>query len=260
MTAGHNAERTPRGLTSNVPFVSGHGLSLLVVALFVAYIVVAALTIISNLMQIGLLSEAAGGGVSPEQVTSNDLRQGVLGILKLIVFAALVVAFLLWLHRVMKNLTALGNAKTRVEYTPGWAVGSFFIPFGNLFMPYRAVKEAWNKSNPLVSTEDEVMFPPPSPTGLLAAWWGSWIAMNFISRAASRIQSDASSAETLVWATWLEIVADVVSILSAALAIFVVRGLDKRQEERSRQVTYVAHTPPPPPLFTPPPPTQQPQS
>jgi hypothetical protein len=50
--------------------------------------------------------------------------------------------------------------------------------------------------------------------------------------------------------TWVEVVANLLAILSAALAILVVRGIDRRQEARSRNVTYVPHTPPP--LFTPP--------
>jgi len=245
--------RQQESLTSSEPFVSAHGRATAVVALFVAFIFAASLAAVSNLMQISLLSGAEGGGLTAEQVEANDLRQLAVTLIAAAVFVALVVAFLVWLHRVVKNLPALGNPKSRIEYTPGWAVGSFFIPFANLFMPYRAVREAWDKSNPLVRTAEGLTFAPLTPSRLLAGWWACWIAFGFVSRMASRLHSRADDPESILRTTWLMVVGDLVGIAAAVLAILVVRGLDRRQEERSRSVTYVAHTPPPPPLAPPPP-------
>lgn len=251
MMIEHGAGRPAQGLTSNVPFVSGHGRAQVVLGLFIAFTALKAVAVVSCLMQVNLLSEALAGGVTQEQAEWNDQRQAIVAVLTLVVFVALVVAFLMWLHRVMENLPALGNAKTRVEVSPGWAVGSFFVPFMNLFIPYRAVKEAWVKSDPAVRTEEGFMFSAPSPTGLIFAWWVSWIAMNFISRAASGLESAAKTADSMIGATWVALAADLAAALSAGLAIQVVRGLDMRQEERSRNVAYVPDTPPPPPLSTP---------
>lgn len=247
------------GLRASEPFVSGHGRATALIVLFAAFICTSAFAIVSSLMQIRLLSEAATGGITPEQAASNDLRQLAVSVISIIIFVALAVAFLVWLHRVMKNLPALGNPKSRIEYTPGWAVGSFFIPIANLFMPYRAVNEAWSKSNPLVRTEEGLAFAPRSASGLLTAWWVSWIAFGVVGRLASRLQSDAKDAETFITVTWVMIVTNVLAILSGVLAVLVVRGLDRRQEERSRNVTYAPHTPPPPTLYTPPPPPTRPQ-
>jgi len=60
---------------------------------------------------------------------------------------ALAVAFLVWVHRVVKNLPALGAH--HMSYTPGWAVASFFIPIVCLYAPYQAIQEAWRASEPL---------------------------------------------------------------------------------------------------------------
>jgi hypothetical protein len=247
--------RVPEGLTSSQPYVSAHGRAQVVVFLFLAYIAVSLFSIFSDLLQIRFLSGAlAGGGVSEESAEMNDLRQGAVAIIQIVVYIALVVSFLLWLHRATKNVPALGNPQSHVEYTPGWAVGSFFIPLGNLFMPYRAVKEAWEKSDPAIKTEDDRVFTPAASTPLLLGWWVSWLAMLFISRVVSQLGRGATTIETMRWVTRAHVVAQVVGIVAAVLAVFVVRGLDRRQEERARHVAYVPHTPPPPPLFTPPPP------
>jgi len=243
------------GLTSSEPFVSAHGRAQLVVFLFLAFIAVALFSVVSDLLQVNLLSDAlAGAEVSEERATMNDTRQMAVALIHLLVYIALAVAFLFWLHRASKNVPALGNPHSRVEFTPGWAVGWFFVPLANLFMPYKAVREVWEKSDPAIKSEDDIMFTPPASAPLLLGWWVTWITMNVLGRITSRFQSDAATIDTMIWVTWVDVVGDVIGIISAVLAIFVVRGIDRRQAERARHVAYVPHTPPPPPLFTPPPP------
>lgn len=255
MSAGGAAGRPAEGLTSDVPYVSARGRGQAVVFLFLAFIAVALFSVFSSALQLGLIAEVlAGGGVTDERVEANDRRQAAAAFVHLVVYVALVVAFLLWLYRVSRNLPALGNEKSRIEYKPGWAVGSFFIPIVNLFMPYKAVREVWEKSDPGIRTPDDVMFTPAASAPLLLGWWLSWVAMNVLGRVTGRFEQEAATPETLRWVTWVEMAGDLVGVLSAVLAILVVRGVTRRQEERAAHVAYVPHTPPPPPLFTPPPP------
>jgi hypothetical protein len=189
--------------------------------------------------------------VSQEAADSNDMRQGAVWLIHLVVRVALIIAFLLWLYRAAGNLAALGNPKTRIEYTPGWAVGWFFIPFANLVMPYKAVSEIWVKSEPPVREGDGFAFSPRPSTSLVLAWWLTWLASNFISRFVSRFFDKAETIEAMQGMTWAAIIADVLFIVAAVLAIFVVKSIDRRQEERSRHVAYVRNLPPPPPIFRP---------
>lgn len=248
-----NQAAPPAGLTAAAPFVSAHARASVVVALFVAYIAVALFSVATNLF--GLAAEpivlaAAEEGL--EQITLYDLLQMFSALGALAVYAALVVAFLLWLHRASKNLPALGNPPSRIEHSPGWAVGSFFLPFANLVIPYKAVREVWEKSDPAARTGDDSMFAPPSSTPLLLGWWLSWLASNVLGNVSWRLHSDAATPDTLRFVAGFDILADLTGILSAVLAIFVVRGIDRRQQERARHVAYVPNTPPPPPVFTPP--------
>lgn len=244
-------------LTSNEPFVSAHGRAQAVVFLFLAYIAVSLFSVFSNLLQINFLDQAAAGVVNDEAAGRNDTRQTAVALIHLAVYLALAVAFLLWLYRASKNLPALGNEKSRVEYKPGWAVGSFFIPIINLFMPYKAVREVWEKSDPSIRTPDDIMFTPPASAPLVLGWWLSWIAMTVLGRITSRLGPDAQTIDTMRWVTWVDIAADVIGVVSAVLAVLVVRGVDRRQTERARNVTYVPYAPPPPPTFAPPPPQER---
>ena len=243
----------PPGLRGGGPFVSAHTRAMIVVALFVAYIVMAVFSAASSLLLFftnPVLLAAEEGMDGP--LTLYDLLQMLSGLGILLVFVALVVAFLMWLHRVVKNLPALGNAKQRVEYSPGWAVGSFFVPFVNLVVPYKAVKEVWEKSDPNVRGEDGLMFSAASSAPpILLGWWIFWIVSNFASNLSWRLQRNEVNSESLNFVAGVDLVANLLSVIAAALAILVVRDIDRRQAERARHVTYVPDLPPPPPIFRP---------
>ena len=247
------------GLTAEEPFVSAHGRATVVVALFVAYIAVALFAVAVNLFMLTtdpvVLAAASEG--DPEQLTLNDLLQLLVGLAAFVVYLALVVAFLLWLYRASRNVPALGNPKSAVEYSPGWAVGSFFVPFVNLVVPYKAVREVWEKSDPAIRSEDDIRFTPPSSTPLLLGWWLTWLATNVLSNITWRLHSETATPDTLRFVAGIEIAADLIGVVSAALAVIVVRGIDRRQAERARHVSYAGGAPPPPPVFTQPTPPQQ---
>src|SRR5690349_16122694 len=52
---------------------------------------------------------------------------GVLVGLRLLLFWITLIPFLIWVHQTYRNLSALGAQD--LTYSPGWAVGYFFIPF-----------------------------------------------------------------------------------------------------------------------------------
>lgn len=254
MATPENQARGPAGLTASEPFVSAHTRAMVVVVLFVAYIVVAASSVLANVARLALppvVIAAADGDM--EQLTLGDLFEFLVAVATLFVFVALVVAFCVWLHRAAKNVPALGNAKSKVEYSPGWAVGSYFVPFVNLVVPYKAAREIWEKSDPAVRTEEDFMFSAPSSApALLLGWWIAWVASNVLNNLSWRLQS-SSTLGTRDFVRGVDMVSELSNIVAAVLAIMVVRAIDRRQTERARHVTYVPHMPPPPPHYTPPP-------
>ena len=250
MTIPDDQARAPEGLTSNVPFVSAHTRAVVVVVLFVAYTVVALFSAAADVLAFitNPVVIAAEEGVN-ERLTLFELLQGLAGLATLAVFVALAVAFLMWLHRASKNLRALGNPSQRIEFTPGWAVGWFFIPFANLVMPYKAVREVWEKSDPAVRTGDDLMFAGPSSAPLLLGWWVTFIASNVAGNISGRLMETAHTDSALRFTAGVDLIASLLAVVAAVLAILVVRDIDRRQAERARHVTYAPHTPPPPPIF-----------
>lgn len=83
-----------------------------------------------------------------------------------------VIAWCMWAYRAYANLPEVFGIP--IESSPGWAPGSFFIPFLNLVKPYQIMKEVWEKVAPEREAADHTW---------LNLWWACWIGQGLISRA-----------------------------------------------------------------------------
>jgi hypothetical protein len=104
--------------------------------------------------------------------TGATIAEGsaILSIASMILWLGTIVAFAMWTHRVAMNLPALGSR--RLQYTPGWAVGWFFIPLANFVMPYFVAAEIWRESDPEQTDPQAVKTTSP----LVSGWWFSYMA------------------------------------------------------------------------------------
>jgi Domain of unknown function (DUF4328) len=168
----------------------------------------------------------------------------LVAIVELVIYLATVVFFCVWLYRVSDNLRAFSPARGP-NYSPAMAVGSFFIPFANLVIPYRAVKEVWQKSGP----PGEALLSEPGPAASFPIWWTFWLLSSFAGNISLRMSFDEKIPEST--ATIVSIVASALSIVAAVFAYLVVTAIDKRQEETSRILNlgnFSGPLPPPPNL------------
>src|SRR4030095_1449106 len=203
-------------------YVSAHSRGRLTIILLVSGAVCSALIIVVEIGQI-LFPEFDQG----QEVVDNPGGYTVLVLYLLLtflgvaIFIATSIVFLMWLHRSASNLTAFGHWKSQ-GYSPAWAVGSFFVPIVNLFAPYQAAKYVWQRSRPANSQSFSFATSPP---GFFPAWWGFWLASNFATNYHFRMRSRGAPRPIA------GIVSEVLSIAAAALAIEVIKEIDRRQEE-----------------------------
>jgi len=170
-----------------------------------------------------------------------------LGLGTIVVYIATIVLFLMWLYRSHENLMAFGVAKRDLQYSSGWAVGSFFVPFVSLVVPYRAVKELWRKSVPHLSG----MFSELSPPAFFPLWWALWLLSNIANQIYFRLTLRGELSPDV--SAILDIVTAVLDIFSVIPAIMVIREIDRQQTESSNLISRqaVQDQPPQPPQFDP---------
>jgi hypothetical protein len=101
---------------------------------------------------------------------------------ELLVFIVTVVLWCVWKNLSCKNAwlfrskSGLANPMSSGDvFTPGWAVGWYFIPIAHLWKPFQAMSFIRNQVSDTFQGG-----------AILGIWWTTWIIMNFASRALSR--------------------------------------------------------------------------
>ncbi len=137
--------------------------------------------------------------------------------------------FIWWTRRATCNVPALGAANP--EFTPGWSIGWWFIPFANWVQPLRVLNQAWRASDPALPNEPTTDWRRSRLTPLLPIWWLAYLVGNaawgFVWPSIDEAKMSAREVADLTAAT---LVLDVVMIGVAGLALWVVIALTRRQD------------------------------
>ena len=205
------------------------------------------------LWQNGLLDAVQAGNMPPmETLERSDtlISAGAIGQLVLLIVTG--VLFLRWLHRTVRLTRALGGDTLR--WTPKDAVLSFIIPLVNIARPFQVMRDLHDHLAPDVVPEPQVLVqpgdlsgyrgvevkaPPPPvklPHASIGAWWGFFWVGNVFANIAARQHGTGLS--DILLRNNLNMASDAIDIVSAVLAVVVVRGVTARLDERFRRTRH----------------------
>ena len=181
-----------------------------------ANIVVSIIGIISGALEYQLLNNIQKGVydfpgfLAIEAIESNDIRQSAVYLIQIIVFLITFVLYLRWIYRANSNARSLGA--TGMRFTPGWAIGFYFIPIMCFWKPYQSMKEIWQASaNPDNWREHIVPI-------LLPWWWFFWLSLGFLAYFELRFYLKGENLEDLEDVSFL-IISNIFLIISNLLEI-----------------------------------------
>jgi hypothetical protein len=214
-------------------------------------IMTAGVAIFSSYAQVKLLEEARwGGNVHPEIADANDTRQIIVAVASLGFTIITAIAFFMWLHRAHRNLPALQAEE--LAYTPGWAVGYWFVPFLNLVRPCQIMLELHRESDPARVAP----FRSATSGALIVFWWAAWLLGGILAQISLRMtiygmtKNGIQVIDSLLAATWVDIGSDAFVIAAGLSLIFIVAGIDSAQTNRHRKLGKASA--PPQPVWIPP--------
>ncbi len=169
-------------------------------------------------------AEESIGSVSTAELEQSDVLMGASAVLQTLAWLASVVLFLVWFHRVRANAEVFApDLQSRGR---GWAVGGWFIPFGNLYIPRGVAGDIWAASR-------EHPYAERKPLMLLNLWWTAWLISVFATQVASRQYDGAEAVGELKAAATALMVSDALDIFAAVLAILVVRRITGMQHAKA---------------------------
>ena len=138
-----------------------------------ALMLIGAINIISNIMRIDLIySYFVYDEVFSVLAEKNEARVKIVSTFYSVIYFSSIFIIGGWIYLSSKanHLLEIKNLK----YSPGWCVGWYFIPFANLVIPYRALKQIY-KASFNVENWQKIKIPHAFP-----AWWTTWIIGHMI--------------------------------------------------------------------------------
>jgi len=172
--------------------------------------------IIVYLHRASVVSDFLAGSRDLNRVHAADHAVRVSSVLDLIALGLTAILLITWLYRISKDLHE--KRPGHVQYSPGWAIGGWFIPFLSLVRPYQVVRDLWRSSDANGWRGD--------PASLVGLWWATFLIANFTSLVVSRMPEDTLS--QFRSHDHGHVVSNVIDIVATVVAILMVRALTRR--------------------------------
>lgn len=126
-----------------------------------------------------------------------------------------IVVFFMWVHRVTANLRTLTQQDMR--FTPGWAVGWYFVPILSLVRPYQGMLDIWRGSHG-GSRDGE---------SLVRLWWALVLLSGLAISVAGAATADGETVRDFIDALLLESPGYVLDVALYALTLRMVSAIGR---------------------------------
>ena len=194
--------------------------------LLVVQVVIAVVSIGSNLMEYQLLTDFQNGVYFSQEMAvadaeANDIRQAVIAFSYLGVFIVSGILILKWIYRANQNARQFG-AKD-MAFSPGWSIGFYFIPIVSLWKPYQAMKEIWQAS------QNPSNWPVEKVSSILGIWWFFWITNNIVGQAVFRMSRRAEEISEIMNVNLVSQASEVISIPLALVTWLLIKRVSAAQ-------------------------------
>jgi hypothetical protein len=113
-----------------------------------------------------------------QRATDADDAVSVASVVVLALVIATGVVFIIWQWRTAKNAEALG--RTGARYGPGWSIGGWFIPIGNLWIPVSIIQGFWRASSP--GSTPGMRWRDAPRSALIGWWWALFLISGVFGR------------------------------------------------------------------------------
>jgi Domain of unknown function (DUF4328)/Septum formation len=161
----------------------------------------------------------AGG----DAVVASDERLVAGGAALLATFVVSTILWLLWFHRAYRNVESFGSVDER--YSSRWAVGAWFVPIANLFVPKQIANDIWRGTD----RQPHPGFAEPPVAPLVHWWWAAWLVANLLGNLSFRLIDDARTLDAERTAVAVDIAAGISFVVAGVLALRFVRAVTERE-------------------------------
>ena len=163
------------------------------------------------------------GQLNADQLANDDPMQGVVGMLQAGLGLVTGVVFLKWVYRAYKNIQGFGAEGLR--FSPGWAVGYYFVPILSLIRPVQVMSEIWRVS------QDPQNWLQRRGSWLIGTWWALFLLCSIATQVSLEIALDSSTNDQWLLAAIFAIVGDFFSVPLSIVVLRLITEIYKHQKK-----------------------------
>ncbi|GHG19346.1 DUF4328 domain-containing protein [Streptomyces zaomyceticus] len=168
----------------------------------------------------------ADGTESVDPARFGPLNLNLVYSMSFTLYLATGIVFIVWFYRLRKNAEVwASDLQTR---KPGYAVGGWFIPIANFWIPRAIAVEIWRASRPAPYAADG-----RRELTLLNCWWTCWIVGTLVNWASGQMYETAGTTGDYDAASQWSLAGFALDIVAAVLAILFVRRLTSMQHAKA---------------------------
>jgi hypothetical protein len=209
---------------------------------FIATAVVLGGLVITGLLGMSAYQQHLDDGLDSSYDTYSSmvaLNDGLVVIYLLPLIAGFV-ALIVWTRKAFRVSETVAVTQFERKYSRGMAVGGWFIPIGNLFVPKRVISEI-EQITAIGADPAKAGFSFKSQPLLAVGtwWWGLWVASRLVERAALSVASETDAegfltADAYYQSTSLSIAANIAAIASIVLGLMYLGTINRNAESIER--------------------------
>ena len=166
----------------------------------------------------------------PNPTDAQSIVIGLWSLVTIVVWGgtliAAIVFFCMWLHRVVRNMPALGAPDPR--WSPARSVVYCFIPFVMWVHPLWSVLDAWRGADTSRRWLDRTARRTIPPPQLMVWWWAAWLIGSYVLNIGSRLNGGVAAA--------LDVLGGIGQMAAAVLCVMVIRDVTARQERKNQLI------------------------
>jgi Domain of unknown function (DUF4328) len=224
---GDQPSAAPPQLVQAPPEVEGYhfvvdptGLTKFLQGLLWASVVVACLALLIDLEEVVRVQL---GQLTPDQLSGSDPMQGVVGLSQASLGIVTGIVFLKWVYRAYKNIQGFGAEGLR--FSPGWAVGYYFVPVLSLIRPVQVMSEIWRVS------QDPRNWLRRRGSWLIGTWWALFLLYSIVTQVSLELALDSSTNSQWTLAAIFAILGDFFSVPLSIVVLRLVTEIYRHQKK-----------------------------
>ncbi|NUM62129.1 MAG: DUF4328 domain-containing protein [Ignavibacteriaceae bacterium] len=242
----HKPVETVLNMKPQYEYKSLDGLTKVLVILMSSVIFFSIIVIYTNANDIAYLNENNGyeDTLYYEENYFYNLAIIISSIVFIPIYLATSVIFLIWIRQAYRNLLTLQRKPN--EFSSGWAIGSYFVPFLNYVRPYTIMKEIWFRSQPDYNLPDEdnnQFYKRLSSNTVLILWWTFFLIERHLSYFSFKLSLTADTVQKLLTASWFDLIATSIGIFVTLILLYLITTINDWQSEKikSKPKGYCQH-------------------